>query len=67
MCGIGQERARQGQPLALPAREGDAALPDDGLVLLVEGLDELMRLAPRRRLRAPARAWHQAARRRCYR
>ena len=50
---IGEEGARQGQPLALSAGERDAALADDGLVPLVEGLDELMRLRGLGGRRAP--------------
>src|SRR5574342_689315 len=41
---IGQEGARQGQTLALSAGERDTAFADHGLVTLVKGLDELMRL-----------------------
>ncbi len=42
MRGIGENRARDGDPLALPARQPDAALADDGVVALLERLDELV-------------------------
>src|SRR5690606_9647266 len=38
---VGQQRPRDGQPLALAAGQGDAALADDGVVAVVELADEL--------------------------
>ena len=41
---VEHERARDREALALPAREGDAALADDGGVTIGKPLDELVRL-----------------------
>src|SRR5262249_22553114 len=47
--GSGQDRSRNGQSLLLAARELDAALADEGLVLFGKLDDELVRIgAPRR-------------------
>ena len=48
--GVLQERPRNGQPLALAAREPGAALAEPGLVPLGQRRDELMRLRGPRRL-----------------
>ena len=39
--GVGEERARQGQPLALAAREAATALFDEGVEAVVEGLEDV--------------------------
>ena len=39
---VGEEGARQGQPLALPAGERDPAFANDGLVAFGERVDELI-------------------------
>ena len=39
---VGEDRARDRDALALPARQLDAALADDRVVLLLELLDELV-------------------------
>ena len=41
---IGEEGARQCQPLALPAGKRDPAFTDDGVVAVRKGQDELVRL-----------------------
>ena len=64
---VGEDRARDRDPLALAARELHAALADDGVVALLEPADELVavRDAAGRLDLLPRRA--RAARRRCSR
>ena len=47
---VDDERARDREPLALAARERDAALADHRLVAVGQPLDELVRLGEPRRL-----------------
>ena len=64
---VDHERAGDREPLALAARERDAALADHGVVALGQRLDELVRLGGSRRLARLLVASRRGRRRRCSR
>ena len=64
---VHQQRAGDRDPLALAARERQAALADARVVAVGQVADELVSLRPDRRRARSARAWPQARRRRCSR
>ena len=64
---IGEKGTRQGNPLALAARQGDATFADDGCIAVRKAHDEFVGL---RRLGCRfdfGRAWRRVCRRQCSR